>query len=278
MPELPEVETFRRLALGVGDGQRIETAVALEDDIVFKDCEAEEVAAALRGKTLKGVERRGKYLWFQFDTGPCPLFHFGMTGRFVSDRESTLELMTQPPPTHVTSWPPRFTKIHFRFANGRRLAYLNARRFGRIRLLENPLDEAPVTDLGVDPLLDDLSYPDLRPQLQRRRTVKGILLDQKIFAGVGNWIADEALFQSGLDPRRKGLDVSAEEWQRMLICLKEIVSTAVQVGAVKERFPESWLFHSRWHRQRPGPARRRTDVEFLKVAGRTTAWVPHRQH
>ncbi len=278
MPELPEVETFRRLALRVGDGQEIETTVALEDDIVFQGCEAEEVAAALRGRALKGVGRRGKYLWFQMAQGPRPLFHFGMTGRFISASESNLELVTQPTPSNATAWPPRFTKIHFRFANGGRLAYLNARRFGRIRLLEDPLNEAPVKDLGVDPLLEDLHYPTLETRLQRRRTVKGILLDQKIFAGVGNWIADEALFQSGLDPRRKGEDASPEEWQRLLISLKEIISTAVQVGAVKERFPESWIFHSRWHRQRPGPARRRTDVEFLKVAGRTTAWVPHLQH
>jgi formamidopyrimidine-DNA glycosylase len=105
--------------------------------------------------------------------------------------------------------------------------------------------------------------------------LKAVLLDQSLFAGVGNWIADEALYQAGIAPHRPAASLSAAEVARLRARLHAVVRHAVKVGADSERFPRTWLFHRRWDvRQPPGAPeviRRET------IAGRTAAWVPARQ-
>jgi formamidopyrimidine-DNA glycosylase len=107
--------------------------------------------------------------------------------------------------------------------------------------------------------------------------VKGLLLDQAFTAGVGNWIADEVLYQAGIDPRRPAGDLDADEVKRLRAKLRHVVRKAVDVDAEKDRFPRTWLFHRRWGKEEGAVTARGERIEHITVAGRTTAWVPTHQ-
>ena len=108
----------------------------------------------------------------------------------------------------------------------------------------------------------------------RRGNVKGLLLDQGFAAGVGNWIADEVLYQARIDPRRRVESLAADEVALIRRRLAAIVRTAVRVNSVSERFPRTWLFHHRWGRDASARTHDGRPVRHVTIAGRTTAWVP----
>ena len=104
--------------------------------------------------------------------------------------------------------------------------------------------------------------------------IKALLLDQAFAAGVGNWIADEVLYQARIDPRRRADELSPVETRRLRAKLKSVVEMAVRVDADKSRFPRGWLFHRRWKRDPTATTLRGDRIEHLTIGGRTTAWVP----
>lgn len=274
MPELPEVEFGRKLAESVAHERTIASVTCARDEIVFEGVSAARWRKALVGKRVLAIQRRGKQLWFQLDEGPHPLFHFGMTGAFHVPGHVPLELAAHPNP-QAQAWPPRFTKIEVAFDDGGLLAMTNARRLGRLKLRDDPENEAPIARLGFDPLHELPGKAAFRELVTRRRTpLKALLLDQKFAAGVGNWIADEVLYQSALDPRRKGSELEEDEIERMRKALGRIVAKAVAVDADKARFPRTWLFHHRWGKVEGATTSRGEAIEHLQIGGRTTAWVP----
>lgn len=276
MPELPEVEFGRRQLEEALLGETLAEVEAAEDLIVFEGVCAADVVAALRGACVLGAHRRGKQLWLSLDRRPWPLFHFGMTGGFVSPDAPGLQLHTGP--SLDAAWPSRFAKLSMTTASGRRLCMTNARRLGRIRLREDPPHEAPIADLGFDPLLEPPQADELHAKLRRRRgVIKGLLLDQGFAAGVGNWVADEVLHAARIDPRRRANTLSLAEAGRLATALSEIIKKAVDVDADADRYPEGWLFHRRW---KPTEGMRTAEgdpIELLTIAGRTTVWVPAQQ-
>src|SRR5690606_27574186 len=152
-PELPEVEYGRKVAAAVAEGRTISAAVAARDEIVFCGRPAQEIVRALTGARVESVARKGKYIWFALDRRPWPIFHFGLTGAFRVSQDTPLKLASHGRDVDA-SWPPRFAKIELRFDDGGQLVMTNARRLGRIRLSQDPLGEAPLCDLGFDPLLE----------------------------------------------------------------------------------------------------------------------------
>jgi formamidopyrimidine-DNA glycosylase len=149
------------------------------------------------------------------------------------------------------------------------------RRFGRIRLRDDPRREPPVSDLGFDPLLDLPGKADFRERIGRGTvSIKGRLLDQSFAAGVGNWIADEILYQAAVAPHRRVRDLSDEEIEAIRRRLGAIIDKAVGVNSVSSRFPRTWLFHRRWGRPEDATTARGEPIEIATIAGRTTAWVP----
>jgi len=276
MPELAEVEHGRRIAEAVARGQKISSLRCADDRIVFEGVAPSTVQRKLRGREVKEVHRWGKQLWFELDRGPHPLFHFGMTGAFRVPDSRALEL--QAGIKDSGEWPPRFTKIHFHFEDGGELVMTNARRLGRIRLREDPMNEPPLSELGFDPLLAMPSAREFAERLGARRTaVKNVLMDQGFSAGVGNWIADEVLYQAKIDPRRKASELSGPEKNAVRTALGRIVRKAVDVDAKKSQLPKSWLFHYRWGKAEGARTGRGEAIEFVQLGGRTTAIVPSRQ-
>jgi formamidopyrimidine-DNA glycosylase len=262
MPELPEVEAARVLAEGVLLRKRIAEVAARADPVVFENAGPRRMVAALRGRRVEAVRRKGKHLWLELDRRPWPLLHFGMTGRLFSYREEGSR--------------PRHWRLELTVAGGTRLCFSDPRRFGRVRLQSDPLNEPPVSELGFDVLEGLPPAAVLQELLSRRRApIKAVLLDQSLFAGVGNWIADEALYQSDLSPHRRADSLPLGEVSRLRTRLHAVVRHAVAVGADSERFPRTWLFHRRWDARPPAGAKELIVRET--IAGRTAAWVPSRQ-
>jgi formamidopyrimidine-DNA glycosylase len=152
------------------------------------------------------------------------------------------------------------------------------RRFGRIRLRDDPRNEPPVSNLGFDPLLNLPGPATFRRLLGTRGvTTKGLLLDQSFAAGVGNWIADEVLYQAGIAPHRRVRELETAEIESIRRRLGSVIRKAVAVNAASSRFPKTWLFHHRWGRPEDARTHRGEAIEITTVAGRTTAWVPSAQ-
>jgi len=264
MPELPEVETARRRAERALAGRRILGVAARPDPIVFEGTTPRRFARALEGRRVEAVRRRGKHLWMELDARPWPLFHFGMTGSFEIYRDPRER--------------PRFWKVELAMEDGTLLAMPDPRRLGRIRLRHEPEREPPVSELGFDPLLAFPPAAELRRLLLRRHApIKAVLLDQGLFAGVGNWLADEVLYQAAVRPRRLASDLSAAEVGRLRARLLAIVERAVAVEADSDRFPRSWLFHDRWGNHDDARTARGERIVHETIGGRTAAWVPARQ-
>ena len=277
MPELPEVERGRRLAEAVAVGRRIDDVACVDDPIVFAGVTAGQWRRALEGKRVVAARRWGKQLWFELDAPPHPLFHFGMAGGFKAPASVPLQLKSGPR-EDASVWPPRFMKIRLRLDDGGELAMTDGRRLGRLLLREDPEHEPPVANLGFDPLLA-MPSPARFSALVRARggIVKSLLLDQSFSAGVGNWIADEALFQAGIDPRRRASSLTDAEARRLRARLRSIVRRAVDANADDARYPRSWLFHRRWGKRDDARTAQGDPIEHVTIGGRTTAWVPRRQ-
>jgi formamidopyrimidine-DNA glycosylase len=264
LPELPEVEAARRQAARRLKNRRIVEVHCASDPIVLDGGSARAIERALRGARIKGAGRYGKHLWLELDRKPWPLFHFGMTGEFHFQAGAEER--------------PRFLKLELILDDGRRFVFTDARRFGRLRLVTDPRAEPPVSLLGHDPLFGLPSATELsRGFAKRRAPIKAVLLDQSTFAGVGNWIADEVLYQSGIAPQRHASSLAPTEVARLRSTLLAVIRRAVSVDADSDRFPKTWLFHHRWGRVKGSTTSRRESIVHDTVGGRTTAWVPTRQ-
>jgi len=274
MPELPEVEAARRLLLSRVKDHVITEVTASNDSIVFDGQSPARVRRWLRGAQVEDVGRRGKYLWLAINRRPQPVFHLGMTGSFRFPGEQPLALESDGA-VEDRAWPPRFCKLVVSLDDGTEFAFVNKRRLGRVIFRDDPITADPIAGLGPD------AYDALPPTERfaetvgkKRGTLKGMLLDQRFLAGVGNWIADEVLYHAGLDPRRTGASLSDAETERLRQALVTVLNTAVSVDADKARFPAEWLFHRRWGKQTDATTWDGHPIEHLTVGGRTTAWVP----
>ena len=254
-------------------GRTIAAVECAADPIVYARAPA-AAWEALRGRRVAAACRWGKQLWFDLDAPPHPLFHFGMSGGFRVPGDTPLKLASGP--VHrPDEWPPRYWKVRFRFEGGGELVMTDARRLGRLLLREAPREEPPVNRLGFDPLLA-LPPPRRFAELLAARSVviKSLLLDQGFAAGVGNWIADEVLYQARIDPRRRARDLDEREAKRLRTVLRRVVEAAVAVDAESSRYPARWLFHRRWGRRAEATTARGEAIEHIEIGGRTTAWVP----
>lgn len=274
MPELPEVEYARRLLETHMKGRTFAEVTCADDPVVIEGVSPEELGKTLTGRTVLAAHRHGKYLWLRLDRSPWPLFHLGMTGEFRLPRDIPLRLESSPKVLDDT-WPPKFTKVFMKLDDGVEIAFVNKRRFGRVRLVADITRDNPVAALGFDPLNSLPPLDEFRRLLaERRGVIKGVLLDQSFAAGVGNWIADEILYQARIDPRRRAGTLSEDDVAALYRALETVIEHAVQVNADKDRFPETWLFHHRWDKKAGATTAKGEPIQHITVAGRTTAYVP----
>ena len=213
MPELPEVETIRRQL----EPEVLDRAIAeLEvlDPRWTRPLAPEEVADAVRGRPIEGLDRRGKYLLLRLDGGDTLVMHLRMTGNLLLCEEDRPD---QP-----------YLRARIRLDDGRELRFTDARRFGEAFLLgSEELEERFRGRLGVEPLSDEFTVEELgRTVSGSRAPLKSFLLDQARLAGVGNIYADEALFRARLHP----LSPAGSMREEHLLALRDGVVAALNAG------------------------------------------------
>jgi len=204
VPELPEVEFYRRLVESAGLGRRVAKVEALDPRYLRGGGDAAELSAALEGSTFARARRIGKLALLDTDRGHTLGLHFGMTGTLIIDEMSSVVSLMYSSPRLEPAW----ERFVLRFVDGGRLVMRDPRRFGRIEL--DP-DEGR---LGLD-LLQLTPSALARVLAESAAPLKARLLDQARLAGAGNLIADEALWRAGLDPARPAGSLSPAELRRL---------------------------------------------------------------
>ncbi len=269
VPELAEVEFFRK-AWNPGLGKRVKRVAVHAGARVFRDCDPEKVAAGLRGARFADSAAHGKKLLFRFVAEGTEErlwlgIHLGMTGKlwaagadFVAGKHDHLVLELE---------------------GGKGLVFSDSRQFGRVLFWRG--SEAPEwwRDLPVEILDEGFSLAYVERFLARRKgaAIKSVLLMQKAFPGIGNWMADEILWRAGIDPGRAAGSLSGAERRAVWAETREVTRVALETVGVDYRDPpEGWLFHERWGKGGKCPATGEP-LERKVVGGRTTCWSPGKQ-
>ncbi|MBV8761593.1 MAG: hypothetical protein JO257_30135 [Deltaproteobacteria bacterium] len=257
-------------------GKRIVGVEVVPDSIVFESARR-NIEDALVGRTVRGIGRRGKTFWIELaGAGPTVYGHLGMSGwiREVG-RESTRLQAHGDAPFDDEDGRPRFLKLRIEARGGRAIAFTDPRRLGRIWLGASPDDERRIQRLGRDAFDDLPSVRELAALFARRKIpIKALLLDQGALAGLGNWLADEVLYQARIAPHRLASSLDAREVSALRRSIRSVVGHAVKVGADHARFPRTWLFEHRWGATRGSQQINGHAIRRDEVGGRTTAWVP----
>jgi formamidopyrimidine-DNA glycosylase len=280
MPELPEVETVCRVMRRALEGRRIAHVEVVKDPLVFSGNSADAIARALVDRVVDHVGRRGKSFWIALHgPGPTLFGHLGMSGWIREMGRAGTRLRSQGDALlDDARGRPRFLRLWIETDEGNAIAFTDPRRLGRIWLGPSPETERRIQRLGPD-AYDALPSVDALQSLlsKRKRAIKTVLLDQHVLAGIGNWIADEVLYQSRIAPSRIASSLSRAEVAAIRKTIHRVLHRAVSVGADHQRFPKSWLFVHRWGGHRGSDQIAGQRIRRDGVGGRTTAWVPARQ-
>jgi len=257
MPELPDVEHFRRFFVRHAVGRTIAEVTA--DPTIVRNATPEALQGALAGRRFDAEpERIGKWLTCWTADGPALILHFGMTGHFRWGEDAAGR--------H------RHDRLLITFREGGELRYRNMRKLGGVWLAH---DRREATDI-LGPLGPDALTVTRREFLQRlsrrRGGAKAALMDQTFVAGVGNLMADEILWQARIHPRRPIESMSDAERATLFRSMHRVLRRAVDVDDYMVRH-RTWLVHVRG---RPGALcpRCRTPLARTVAAGRTTYFCP----
>jgi len=272
MPELPEVETIARALRASVVGKQV--AEVRLSGLPLRRPVAADFAAGLKGRTITGIERRGKYLILEVEPHGYCIIHLGMSGR----------LLHCPPRSRRT----RHTHAVIRFLDQTELHYRDHRRFGLLALYNAPHQDGipELRRLGKDPLSAGFTIRWLWPLLREgRREVKSFLLDQRQIAGLGNIYACEALFLAGIHPARRCGRISRVRGARMVRAVRRVVRDAIlHRGTTFSDFMDSdgqtgdhQSYLRVYHRQGKPCYRCGCTIRRLIQGNRSTFYCPHCQ-
>jgi formamidopyrimidine-DNA glycosylase len=257
MPELPDVEGFRRVLAGNAQGKRIER-VEVPDPTLLRNSTPAALGRAVRGQRFREPDRHGK--WLVAPAGEITLLmHFGMTG--------------------LLDWVPRGSERHvhdrvvFVCSSGE-LRYRDMRKFGGVWLARDERERELVTGpLGPD--ARDVRREQLHELLAGRRgEVKAALMDQRLLAGLGNLLSDEILWRARLSPRARASSLRDGRRDAIYDAMRKTLRDSIRA----ERVPHGrgWLTAVRDRRDGACP-RCGARLRKGKVAGRTACWCPRCQ-
>lgn len=266
MPELPDVEIFRRRLQETSLNREIK-GVAVLDAGILEAVSPSFLTRRLKGRQFTRTRRHGKHLLAAVDGAGWLTLHFGMTGSlqfFTDDQEQ-----------------PRHCRVRLDFADDGHLAYINVRRLGRVGFVKDAEIFLRDAGLGPDALDPGLDFAAFQAVLERRPRAKAkvFLMDQSTVAGIGNIYSDEILFQAGLNPDAKVADLDLPSKQRLFATMQRVLSTAVAHGAGSEialdRLPHDFLLPQR--REMGVCPRCGTTITRIRSGGRHAYFCPRCQ-
>ncbi|KAB2611471.1 formamidopyrimidine-DNA glycosylase [Pyrus ussuriensis x Pyrus communis] len=276
MPELPEVEAARRAVEEHCVGKKITKALIADDSKVIDGVSRADFEASLLGKTIVSAHRKGKNMWLCLDSPPFPSFQFGMAGA-VYIKGVAVTKYKRSAVKDTDEWPSKYSKFFVELDDGLEFSFTDKRRFARVRLLKDPTSVPPISELGPDALLEPMTVDELFECFSKKKiAIKTLLLDQSVISGIGNWVADEVLYQARIHPEQGAASLSKENCAALHKSIKEVLEKSLEVGADSSQFPSDWIFHSR--EKKPGKAFvDGKKIEFITVGSRTSAFVPELQ-
>lgn len=260
MPELPDVENYSRYLKRHGLHKKIE-GVSVAAPKILKGASPRSLARALKGRTLARARRHGKHLFAEIDDGRWLAFHFGMTGRLEHFKDGEKD--------------PDYDRLRFDFTDGEHLAYVNARMLGGVQLIDDA--DAFIRSKKLGPDAAGVDEKTFRERVREKRgAIKPALMDQTLFAGIGNIYSDEILFQAKIHPRTAISDLDDKSMKQLYRTMRRVLETGVAKGAgaedVERRVPKSWLLP---HRRRGGECPRcGGKIATLKMQTRTAYFCP----
>ncbi len=266
MPELPDVETFKRVLARTSLRKTIERVVVSDKRILGK-LPARTFVGRLQGARLVAAQRYGKHLLARIDRGGWLTLHFGMTGALHSVSKPGRE--------------PPFTRVRLDFTDDGSLAYTNKRMIGRVGLIENAADFIAGERLGPDALDRRFDFAAFKAAvLGVKRDVKSVLMDQEIVAGIGNIYSDEILFQARVNPAARLDKLTPNQLKQLFLKMREVLRTAIARGAGSEQFTERMPKTALLPERKKGGRcpRCRSPLKVFKVGGRTAYCCPKCQN
>ncbi|HEY3344802.1 MAG TPA: bifunctional DNA-formamidopyrimidine glycosylase/DNA-(apurinic or apyrimidinic site) lyase [Anaerolineaceae bacterium] len=268
MPELPEVETIARFLRSGGRGQlglvgaRISAVDLFWARTLATGQAPAELQPRLSGQSIVAIGRRGKFLRLDLDHDTL-LFHLRMSGDLVVGPAGL------PPGIH--------DRFSLDFSDGRRLTFVDPRKFGRVWLSDRPDEVLP--SLGPEPLEDGFTPDWLFSSLNARdRHLKPLLLDQSFIAGLGNIYTDEALYRAQLHPLRPASGLTRAESDRLWLAIREVLAEGID----RQGSSIDWVYRggdfqnyfSAYQRTGEACPRCGTPIERIVVGQRGTHFCP----
>lgn len=267
MPELPEVETFRRSLMDGDNGApSVLEKVVLSAEVLWEGVlvtpAVREFHPRLKGQTVLDITRRGKHLLLHL-TQDTLILHPRMSGEVI------VESQEEPIRKHY--------RLILNFENGNRFAFNNIRKFGRAWLTSNP--EQILSHLGPEPLSPDFSSQQLYELLHsHNRQMKYFLLDQRMIAGLGNIYTDEALFLAKIHPQTKSDALSFVQAERLWDSIRKVL----QEGIKNQGASIDWVYkggdyqkYLHVYKREGEPCQRcGTPIQKMTIAQRGTHFCP----
>jgi len=229
MPELPDVEVFKRYFDATSLDQSIEQ-IEVKEERLLEDTSPRRMREDPVGKSFESTLRHGKNLFAKLDSNLWLLLHFGMSG-FLKYYKNPDEASEHP-------------RVIFHFDNGYKLAYDNMRMFGKVSLLEDVGTYLQEQELGPDAL--SLKQDDFKEMLNNKRgMIKSALMDQSFIAGLGNIYVDELLFQAGVHPKSQTTALDEQTAEKVYNNMNMVLQTAINHNVNVEQFPDNYLINRR---------------------------------
>lgn len=264
MPEMPEVETVRRILNGKVVGKTI-NKVIIKDPIIIKEIDPVAFADCVHGRTITAMDRYGKYLFFKM--GDITLVsHLRMEGKFFTYEQHAME---------------KHDHIAFEFTDGSLLVYNDTRKFGTMHIMKT--DELfmhpALSKLGIEPMSPNLTAKYLKSKAAgKTKTVKEFLLDQTVICGLGNIYVDEVLFLSKIHPKTSVVNLKPRHYTAIVENTNTVIAKAISEGGTTVKsFMASNEAHGLFQHSlnvygktgQPCPVCG-TPIEKIKVGGRGT--------
>ena len=228
MPELPEVEITKRSLSKQVLLKKVVSVTIINPKLRYNL--NDEKLYDLKGRIIKKIKRRSKYILVFFDASNILLIHLGMTGRFYFVKKNMKKIET----SFYNSKDIIMKHDHLKIGFGKfDLIYNDIRKFGFIKKVNknNIFSNSHLAKLGCEPLSSKFCPKYLKQKIfNKKSSIKNLLMNQSIVAGLGNIYVNEALYLSRIDPQKKGYLLNNNEIRKIINSIKKIIKNAIIAG------------------------------------------------
>jgi len=285
LPELPEVETVKK-----GLEKKLKNFIISEIEIIRPSTIAfpankDEFKKGLNNSLIDKWSRRGKYLIANLIKNPNNnnlksngylIIHLRMTGHFNWLKRNNS--------------PCKHTRVRFFDSQGNELRFIDLRSFGQIWWIKEGLDPKKIIkglgSLGPEPFSKDFNYEYLKKEFSKRtKSIKAVLLDQRIIAGIGNIYADESLFEAGISPFREAKTIKKRELIKLRISIMDVLEKSIGSGGTTfsdfrniEGLNGNYSMQANVYKRTGEKCKRCSNlIQRKKITGRSTHWCSNCQ-